>query len=95
MSKQRFYWDYMGRFFSMSTPNAIAFFNASIEATKAYATCEEELWDDADVVIEDLKKYGKFLSEKTSRAMRKDFRADHTGSFTLGEAEFWADFLAR
>lgn len=95
MNGKRFYWDYMGRFFSMTKPNAIAFFKQVIEDTKAYATCEEDSWYSADVIIENPKKYGKCLSEKTSCKLRKEFRADLTGGFNLGEAEFWVEFLSR
>ena len=95
MNGKRIYWDYMGRFFSMTKSNAIAFFKQVIEDTKANATCEEDSWYSADVIIEDPKKYGKFLSEKTSRKLRKEFRADLIGEFSLGEAEFWVEFLSR
>lgn len=95
MNGKRFYWDYMGRFFSMTKPNAIAFFKQVIEDTKEHATCEEDLWYSAGATIEDPKKYGKCLSEKTSRKLRKEFRADLTGEFSIGEAEFWVEFLSR
>jgi len=79
----------------MTKPNAIAFLKQVIEDTKARATFEEELWGDAGVTIEDPTKYGKSLSEKTSRKLRKEFRADLTGEFSLGEAEFLVEFLSR
>ena len=95
MNGKRFYWDYMGRFFSMTKPNAIAFFKQAIEDTKAHATCEEDLGYGADAIIEDPKKYGKCLSEKTSRKLRKELRADQIGEFTLGQAEWWVESLSK
>lgn len=76
----------------MSIQNAITFFKECEKET--LSCCPHAEYDDWATTVSP-HQYGKTLSEKTSRAMRKKHMADVTGSFTLGDAQFWAEYLAK
>lgn len=76
----------------MTIQNAITFFKECEKETLKFRPHAE--YSDG-VTTPDPHQYGKALSEKTSRAMRKKHMADVTGYFSLGDAQFWAEHLAK
>jgi len=76
----------------MSIQNAIAFFKECEKETLKFRP-NAEYSDDAISV--DPHKYGRVLSEGTSREMRRRGMADEIGYFSLGDAQFWAEHLAK